>query len=131
MVVAVLSITPVFAAIYRHPSNFIQAYNPESACRLKAFWVEYQRYGQVFRGLVHPDLTLIPCSRYNPEAHFGGSFRSFKRTGDRSEGCRGDVSLRFDNYGRMLELIFVHRGSLPGNYCRDRNKVLEFRLRRS
>jgi hypothetical protein len=118
------------AALYRSSTNALRVDTPINACNLKPFTYQLQLYGQVFRGAVYPDLTLIPCSRYEPSAFFGGSFRVYKVTGDRTEACRGDVSIRFSNYGRELILSFVNRGSLPGHYCRDRRKTSHYRLYR-
>lgn len=122
-------VSPSLAA-YRNARNSIQINKPENACRLRPFSYKLYRYGQWFEGVIFPELTLVPCSQYEPVAFFNSKFRVYKTTGDRSEACTGNVALRFNNYGRELDLTFVSRGSLPQNYCRDRHKVLKYRLYR-
>ncbi len=116
------------ASTYRTLNNAIKTNNITGVCTLKPFSYYIERYGQVFFGAIYPDLTLIPCTQGEPEAFFGGNFQTYKVTGDRSEACRGDVSIKFNNYARTLDLQFVYRGSLPGYYCRDRQKTLEYHL---
>ena len=121
---------PASAATYRSADNLIQTQQPLGVCRLKPFSFQLARYGQVFRGVVIPNLTLIPCERYEPVAFFGGIFRAFKETGDRTEACTGDASVRISEAGRVVDMTLVNRGSLPGHYCRDRNRTLRYRLLR-
>lgn len=117
------------ASTYRTLNNAIRI-NVNGICTLKPFSYYLERYGQTFLGAIYPDLTLIPCTKGEPIAFFGGEFQIYKVTGDRSEACRGDVSLKFNNYGASLDLQFVYRGSLPGHYCRDRQKTFEYHLLR-
>lgn len=128
-VVSLWLVSPGIAA-YRNARNSIQINKPENACRLRPFTYRIQRYGQNFEGVIFPNLTLIPCSPYEPVAFLNSKFRVYKVSGDRSEACTGNVALRFNNYGRELDLTFVSRGSLPEHYCRDRHKVLRYRLYR-
>lgn len=117
-------------AAYRTANNSLFINKPENACYHKPFTYRVYRYGQWFEGVIYPILTLVPCSKYEPVAFFNSKYRVYKTTGDRSEACTGNVALKFNSYGRELHLTFVSRGSLPGNYCRDRHKVLKYRLYR-
>lgn len=132
LISAILSINswiiPTVATTYYSDNNFLQINNPKKACSLKPFTYELRRYGQIFKGAIYPNLTLIPCSRYEPVASFGGKFRMYKTTGDNKEACLGSVAIKFNNFGNMLDVTFVNRGSLPDNYCRDKNKTLQYRL---
>ncbi len=121
-------INPSAANVYYSDSNSLQINNPKKACTLKPFTYELRRYGQVYKGAIYPNLTLVPCSRYEPVASFGGKFRMYKVTGDNREACLGSVAIKFNNFGNMLDVTFVNRGSLPDNYCRDKGRTLQYRL---
>lgn len=118
------------AATYHNFDSSLQVNNPTKICRFKPITYRLQRYGQIFQGTIYPSLTLIPCSRYEPVAYFGGKFRAYKVTGDRREACTGKVAIRLNDYGREVDITLMNTGSLPGNYCRDRKKVLRYRLYR-
>lgn len=127
-VIVIVALLQCFASP-KSAASVLQINSALDACSLKKFPFQLQRYRQIFQGVITPDLTLVPCSRRSHRAFFGGSFKLIKVTGDRTEGCRGDVAIELLQRGRIISLVLVFRGSLPGLYCRDRNKVLRYRLK--
>lgn len=128
--IAALLQAPGLTATYRSLDNSVKAFSPLVVCRLGEFSIQIHRHGQIFIGEVVPDLTLSPCTRRKPSALFGGTYWIEKKTGDRVEGCKGDVAIRLGGYGKVMELVLVNRGSLPGTYCRDKNRSFKYRLHR-
>ena len=120
---------PIATYLYRSADTSMRV-DISNPCTLKPFSYQLRRYGQVFKGAVYPTLTLQPCTRHQSTAFFGGRFHLYKITGDQSEGCSGDASIKLRDYGKVLDLQFVNRGSVPGFYCRDIKNVIKYRLYR-